>query len=114
MKKKQNKDYIHKEFPKTCDPKDFFGQVKRTVNGKPIPIDQIQMIVNTIKNKLDLQENDFLFDIGCGNAALASYFFDDIRGYRGFYFSECLIKIGKENFEKPGFELILSDAILYL
>jgi len=114
MKKKQNKDYIHKEYPKTCDPKDFFGQVKRTVNGKPIPEEQIQMIVTTIKKKLDLHKNDFLFDIGCGNAALASYLFDDVKGYLGVDFSEYLIKVGKENFEKPGFELILSDAILYL
>ena len=38
---------FYKEHPKTCDPEDFWGQVKRTVNGKPIPQAQIDMIVES-------------------------------------------------------------------
>ena len=38
----EKKDYIHKEYPKTCDPNDFFGQVKRTVNGQPISEEEIE------------------------------------------------------------------------
>lgn len=108
------KDYIHKEFPKSCDPKDFFGQVKRTVNGKPITEEEIGLIVNTIKTNLDLQPKDFLFDIGCGNAALASMLFDSISGYQGVDFSEYLVKIAKENFEKPNYQIFFDDAISYI
>ena len=108
------KDYIHKEFPKSCDPKDFFGQVKRTVNGNPVSEEEIKMIVNTIHTKLELQPNDFLLDIGCGNAALASMLFDSISGYQGVDFSEYLVKIAKENFEKPNYQIYLCDAISFL
>jgi cyclopropane fatty-acyl-phospholipid synthase-like methyltransferase len=109
-----SKNYIHKEFPKTCDPNDFFGQVKRTVNGQAISENQIQLIVNTISKKLELNQNDFLFDIGCGNAALASMLFNKISGYLGIDFSEYLVEIAKNNFEKPNYEIKLADAIEYL
>lgn len=111
---KKSKDYIHKEYPKLCDPKDFFGQVKRTVNGKPVSEKQIKLIVESIISRLSLNADDYLLDIGCGNAALAARLFNTIRGYTGIDFSEYLIKIGRENFEKPGYELILSDALEYL
>ena len=55
------KDYIHKEFPKSCDPDDFFGQVKRTVNGKPVGKDQINMIVDSICESLNFNNEDILF-----------------------------------------------------
>lgn len=114
MNNKEKKDYIHKEFPKECDPKDFFGQVKRTVNGQPVSEEQITMITDSIASGLLLNNDDYILDIGCGNAALAARFFDSIKGYTGIDFSEYLIQIGKENFERPGYDLILSDALQYL
>lgn len=108
------KDYIHKEYPKKCDPRDFFGQVKRTVNGKPISEEEINLIINAIRDNLDLKHTDVLFDIGCGNAALASRLFDSIKGYIGVDFSEYLVSVANENFAKAGYEIILDDAIKYL
>ena len=110
----KNKNYIHKEFPKTCDPKDFFGQVKRTVNGKPVSKEEIKLIVDTISKKLELNDRDFLFDIGCGNAALSSMLFNLIDKYHGIDFSEYLVEIAKENFEKPGFKIELAEAVEFL
>ena len=76
---KNKKDHLYKELPKKCDPKDFFGQVKRTVNGKPVSKKDIKLIVDAIKTNLLIEDEDHLFDIGCGNGALASLFFDDIK-----------------------------------
>lgn len=95
------KDYIHKEFPKTCAPDDFFGQVKRTVDGKPVSQEQIDLIVNAIRDGLCLRKIDVLLDLGCGNGALSSLLFDEISGYQGVDFSEYLVGIGKQNFESP-------------
>ena len=53
-------DYIHKEYPKTCRPDDFWGQVKRTVHGKPVSQDQIDMIIYAIRNGLSLSHEDIL------------------------------------------------------
>jgi len=32
--------FDYKEYPKTLDPDDVWGQVRRTVNGKPVSEDQ--------------------------------------------------------------------------
>lgn len=104
-------DYDHKEFPKTVDPKDFWGQVKRSVNGQPVSQEQIDLIVETVCNGLLLNKTDTLLDIGCGNGALSVLFFNKIKGFIGFDFSEYLISVAKENFEKqPGYIFNLGDA----
>jgi cyclopropane fatty-acyl-phospholipid synthase-like methyltransferase len=110
-----SKDYIHKEFPKTCDPEDFFGQVKRTINGKPVPQEQIDMIVSSIDTHLGLAPQDALLDIGCGNGALSVLFFDKIAYFTGVDFSEYLIEVAKKHFEKaPDYLFHLSDAVEFL
>ena len=111
---KNKKDYIHKEYPKTCPPDDFFGQVKRTVNGKPISNKEIKMIVTAIKNGLNLKKEDVLFDLGCGNGALSVQLFSSIESYLGIDFSQYLIEIAKKNFEKEKFKFEHGEANEYL
>src|SRR5688572_907627 len=108
------KDYIHKEFPKSCDPDDFFGQVKRTVNGKPVGPEQINMIIDSIVNGLQLEKKDVMFDLGCGNGALSVLMFSNMSKYYGVDFSEYLIGIAKKNFEKPGFLFECAEANEYM
>ncbi len=108
------KDYIHKEFPKSCDPNDFFAQVKRTVNGKPLGKEQIGMIINSINKELDLNKHDNLFDLGCGNGALSVLMFKNINTYFGVDFSEYLIEVAKRNFEKADFTFLCAEANEFL
>jgi cyclopropane fatty-acyl-phospholipid synthase-like methyltransferase len=108
------KDYIHKEFPKSCDPNDFFGQVKRTVNGKPVGPEQINMIINAIVNGLKLYKDDVLFDLGCGNGALSVLMFNSIKKYHGVDFSDFLVEVAKKNFEKPGYTFECAEASAYM
>ena len=107
-------DYVklhYKELAKQCDPKDFWGQVKRTVDGKPIDMTQINLIASTIKQHLKLSRKDCLLDIGCGNGALSSLFFADIHALVGIDYSEYLVSVAKENFErKPEFTFNVGDA----
>lgn len=108
---KSSKHYLHKEFPKTKAADDFWGQVCRTVNGKPVSEKDIQSIVKAIENNLFFQPTDVLLDIGCGNGALSNYFFNKINGFLGVDFSEYLIQIAKDNFEKiPDYRFIYGDA----
>ncbi len=108
-------DYIHKEFPKTCAPDDFFGQVKRTVNGKPVSQEQIDIIIASIRNNLGLAKQDILLDVCAGNGALAKNIFPEIKAYLGVDFSEYLIEVAQKNFEKlPDFKFRLSDALEYV
>ncbi|GLQ93200.1 class I SAM-dependent methyltransferase [Dyella acidisoli] len=105
----------YKEYPKTLPPDDFWGQVRRTVHGKPIPENQIQLIVEAIKSGLDFCNNDCLLDIACGNGALSQLLFHDIAEFLGVDNSEYLISVALANFGKPPeFNFSLSDAAEYI
>ncbi len=103
---------LYKEHPKTCQPDDFWGQVKRTVNGKPVSQDQINMIVHAVVEQLSLNEHDYLLDLCCGNGALTSLLVKYCQRCLGVDFSEYLIKIANDNFSNPEKQtFILSDVV---
>lgn len=89
-----------KEYPKSLAPDDFWGQVKRTVNGQPVSEEQIQLIVSTIRQALQFQPEDVLLDLACGNGALSHYFFDQCSELFGVDYSPVLIDVAKRFFEK--------------
>ncbi|CUH49830.1 class I SAM-dependent methyltransferase [Ruegeria atlantica] len=106
---------LYKEHPKTCAPDDFWGQVKRTVNGAPVSDDQITMIAEAVSSGLDLRQNDLLLDLCCGNGALSRLFFEKCRGGLGVDFSEKLVEIAKVNFERlPDQVYLLDDVVEYV
>ncbi len=98
MFKRYSADWIHKEYPKTCQPHDFWSQVKRTVNGVPVGEDQVALIERAITSGLQLKQNDYLLDLCCGNGALSTRIFQRCLGGLGVDFSEYLIDVAKNNF----------------
>jgi SAM-dependent methyltransferase len=103
---------FYKEHPKTCDPSDFWGQVKRTVNGVPVTQDQIDMIVDAVVNELELTQSDVLLDLCCGNGALSTLLFKYCDGGLGVDFSDHLISIANKNFLNPPHQTyILQDIV---
>jgi cyclopropane fatty-acyl-phospholipid synthase-like methyltransferase len=78
---------------------DLWAQVRRTVRGKPIPEQQIRMIVDTIVARLALRTSDTLLDLACGNGALAQLLFPFCGVYLGSDLSEYLISVAKRHFE---------------
>ena len=48
----------------------FLWQVGKTVNGKVVSEDHLEIIIKTIINRLKLNKNDNLLDVGCGNGLL--------------------------------------------
>ena len=102
-------DYLHKEYPKRFARDDFWSQIKRTVNGVPVPDFNIQLMIRQIKNGLQLHPNDFLLDLGCGNGALANRLNQDLRGYVGVDFSSYLLGIAMEHFPGPEIQYLNFD-----
>jgi len=112
---KHNKDFIHKEFPKQFAKDDFWSQIKRTVNGKPVSESDIQLIVNQVCKHLKLNCDCGLLDLGCGNGALASRLFSDIGKYIGVDFSAYLLEIAREYFSpRDDIQYIESDIRTYV
>jgi len=89
-------DYL--ERPKQFDRHDFWRQVRRTVNGQPVSEEQIQLIVEQVRQGLDLQPGDALLDIGCGNGALTVCFEPTVSQLLGVDYSAYLIDIAREHF----------------
>ena len=106
-------DYI--EQPKTLPEDDFWGQVKRTIAGKPVGEEQIVMIVDAVLVGLKGRQSDELLDLACGNGALTARLFDKFKNVLGVDISEYLIDIGNRYFAKPpDYRFLASDVVAYL
>lgn len=109
---KKGKLRFYKDYPKTCEQDDFWGQVKRTVNGKPVSQDQIDMIVAAVVTGLELNREDNLLDLCCGNGALSTLFSNYCNSVTGVDFSDYLISIAHKYFaESPNQTYICQDAV---
>ena len=76
---------------------------------------QIGQIVEAIRTGLDLQRDDRVLDVACGNGALSRYFFDDCAALYGVDFSDYLIEVAQRNFARPPrFEFSVGDAAGYV
>ena len=114
----REKDYPvldHDEYARSRPADDFWGQIKRTVNGKPVTEEQIQLIVTTIKNNLGLQEGDVLLDLACGNGALSTRLFDRCQEFVGVDLSGYLISVARQHYEiAPRYTFLEQSADSYV
>ncbi len=111
-------EYDYTERPKQFDRKDFWRQVRRTINGEPVDESQIQLIQQQIHLLLNLNENDNLLDIGCGNGALISPFSKEVNTLLGIDISDYLIEIANEffssdnvSFKVAGIGDVIDDSV---
>ena len=104
----------YNEYPKTLPPDDLWGQVRRTVYGKAISEDQIQLIVDAIVAGLEIPPARALLDIGCGNAALSERLFPHCDQCLGVDASEYLISVANARFASPRHRFICQDALEYV
>lgn len=103
---------FYNEHSKNCSPDDFWGQVKRSVDGVPVSQDQIDMIISTVVAGLALNKQDVLLDLCCGNGALSTVLFKHCKGGLGVDFSEHLISVANANFAAPPDQTyILRDVV---
>jgi len=89
---------------------DLWGQVRRTVRGRPVPPEQIDMIVRVIRDKLALESSDILLDLACGNGALTQRLHPVCRRSLGVDLSPYMVGIARERFTRPGHSFEQGDA----
>ena len=99
---------------RTCARGDLWGQVRRTVRGRPVAPEQIGMIVDEIVHRLDLRPRDVLLDLGCGNGALTARLMPACAGSVGVDISDYLVGIAQERFAVPGRDFMAQDAALFV
>jgi cyclopropane fatty-acyl-phospholipid synthase-like methyltransferase len=107
--------FDHDAYAKSRAPDDFWGQVRRTVQGVPVSDEQIKLIIDTVRTALVMKPSDTLLDIACGNGALSHFLFDSCSGYLGVDLSEHLISVAKTNFESlPNYQFMHQGAAEYV
>ena len=89
---------------------DFWGQVRRTVQGRPVPEMQIDLIVAAVIASLGLGPDDVLLDLACGNGALSDRLFERCAGGVGVDVSEYLIGVAQEYFATPSRQYVMADV----
>ncbi len=92
--------FDHDQYARSKADNDFWGQIRRTVNGKPVDEEQINLIIERILAKLSIENGDILLDLACGNGALSSRLFSRLTGYRGVDFSAKLIEVANKYFSQ--------------
>jgi SAM-dependent methyltransferase len=106
---------FYEKHARSCDPKDFQSHVKRTLHGKPVEPDQVEMIADAIVKGLKLESPDVLLDLCCGNGAITNLILARCRGGVGVDFTPYLIEVAKNNFERPPHRLYrLSEVSEYV
>jgi len=104
----------YEEYPKTLGEADFWGQVRRTVMGKPVSEDQLLLIDESINNGLQIKNEDHILDLGCGNGALASRLYGFFNSYIGVDPSQYLVDIGNKFFSDRQHAFVCNDAVGFL
>lgn len=102
MKDRAPENTSYDQHARNCAPDDLWGQVRRTVNGRPLPEEQIDMIVEQVVALLELGPQDALLDLCCGNGALSSRWFSLCATGLGIDASEFLIDVAKQRFAREG------------
>lgn len=103
----------YNELARMSDPLDFSSQVERTVGGKPVSAEQVSLIVETIRERLDVRAEDRLLDLCCGNGYITDRIFAICRGGTGVDLSDVLISIANRHFKRRECEYINEDAATF-
>jgi hypothetical protein len=102
---------IHNEHAKTVAPDDLLGQVRRTLNGKPLDDSQVDLINDAIASALQLDPHDVLLDLCCGNGMLSDPAFARCRGGVGVDLGAYLIDVARRHFgRRPGTAYVVDDV----
>lgn len=107
-------EFDHNQFALTKSETDFWGQVRRTVNGIPVSDAQIELIVGLIRRHTCIASQDWVIDLACGNGALGELFAGNAQTYFGVDLSPRLIEVARKYFSASNKQYALDDAESFL
>lgn len=90
---------------------DLFWQVGKTVDGQPVGNKQLALIVDQIKNQLELQDTDHVIDFGCGNALITKEIVPFVEHITGIERNHALYQQACSYADLPNLSLINADIM---
>lgn len=96
-----------------ADRNKFLWQVGKTIDGKEVSEDQLDIIVNTIRAKLKLGHDDSVLDVGCGNGLITKIIAGRVKDVVGIELTPELFDIARE-YNQLGNISYINNDILYM
>jgi SAM-dependent methyltransferase len=87
------------------------SQVGKTTLGKPVAPEQVQLIVDRIRDALMLTPSDRVVDLGCGNGLLTVRVANLVKAVQGFDISPSLIASAQEFHGAGNCSYLVSDIV---
>ena len=103
--------FDHDQYARQFDEKEFWKQVKRTVDGKSVSERDINLITTKIIESLELEISDKLLDIGCGNGAITNLLKTNVSSIKGFDPSPYMIEIANKYFASNCISFAVASAL---
>lgn len=104
-------------YPKTVGEDEYQKQVNNTVKGEPYSQEDFNAMVLGLCERLDLQKNDVLLELCCGNGIVTVELAQKCRQVLGVDFSEPLIEVANrvhrpDNVSYQRFDILKLDQLL--
>ena len=93
---------------------EFARQVKYTVGGQPVPDSEIRASADLVCANLELEFNDTVLDLCCGNGLMTSHLAAQCRDVLGVDFSSTLIGVARDAHSGPNITYLCEDVIEFL
>ncbi|MGH1480677.1 MAG: class I SAM-dependent methyltransferase [Geminicoccales bacterium] len=103
-------DYWDKK-PRLLGETEFLKQVGRTSKGKPVSDEQIDLLVSTLFQGLELASTDTVMDLCCGNGLITYKFAQSCRKVFGVDYSIPLMEVAKKHHSLPNIQYIQSSVL---
>ena len=98
------------EYPEHAESNAYLKQVGKTVSGVPITEKQLQTLIRTVKEGLQLQEEDRVLDLCCGNGIITQAIAKGCDFVLGIDFSRPLIEVAKKQHFHENIRYVQMDA----
>jgi cyclopropane fatty-acyl-phospholipid synthase-like methyltransferase len=89
---------------------DPLKQVGKTVNGKSVDPEQIELLANCVSHALQVGPDELVVDLCCGNGILTKCVASQCRKVLGIDFAENLIAFAKRHYAGPNVEYRVDDV----
>lgn len=98
-------------YPTTVKGTDYLRQVGKTLQRQPILASQFQCIVDDTASHLQLQPDDSLLDLCCGNGLITVKLASRCNNVVGIDYSEPLLAVAKRDHQRDNIKYILSSIL---
>jgi len=90
---------------------DLLWQVGKTIDGNAVSTAQIDIIVNTICDRLSISDRDRVLDVGCGNGLITQQVAKLAKNVVGLEFTSELLKVAEQYCAAQNIQYVAGDAL---